>query len=39
MEQEVISKNGNAIGNIQSPRVTLEDGEKFKVVLRCTQVI
>ena len=26
----VISKTGNVLGNIQSPRVTLEDGAKFK---------
>ena len=30
IEQVLISKTGNVLGNIQSPRVTLEDGEKFK---------
>lgn len=30
VEQVVISKTGNVHGNIQSPRVTLEDGAKFK---------
>jgi cytoskeletal protein CcmA (bactofilin family) len=29
-EKVVISKTGNVLGNIQSPRVTLEDGAKFK---------
>ncbi len=30
VEKVVISKTGNVLGNIQSPRVTLEDGAKFK---------
>jgi cytoskeletal protein CcmA (bactofilin family) len=30
IEQVVISKTGNVLGNILSPRVTLEDGAKFK---------
>ena len=30
IEQVLISKTGNVLGNIQSPRVTLEDGAKFK---------
>ena len=30
VEQVVISETGNVHGNIQSPRVTLEDGAKFK---------
>ena len=30
MKQVVISTTENGLGNIQSPRVTLEDGEKFK---------
>lgn len=29
-EKVVISNTGNVLGNIQSPRVTLEDGAKFK---------
>lgn len=29
-EKVVIAKTGNVLGNIQSPRVTLEDGAKFK---------
>ena len=30
LKKVVISKTGNVLGNIQSPRVTLEDGAKFK---------
>tara|TARA_B110001452_G_scaffold283_2_gene259 strand:- start:4064 stop:4552 length:489 start_codon:yes stop_codon:yes gene_type:complete len=30
IEQIVISKTGNVLGNILSPRITLEDGAKFK---------
>lgn len=29
-ENVVIAKTGNVLGNIESPRVTLEDGAKFK---------
>lgn len=30
IEKVVISNTGNVLGNIESPRVTLEDGAKFK---------
>jgi cytoskeletal protein CcmA (bactofilin family) len=30
VEKVIISKTGNVLGNIDSPRVTLEDGAKFK---------
>jgi cytoskeletal protein CcmA (bactofilin family) len=29
-EKVIISKTGNVLGNIDAPRVTLEDGAKFK---------
>ena len=29
-EKVIISKRGNVLGNIDAPRVTLEDGAKFK---------
>lgn len=30
VEKVIISKTGNVLGNIDAPRVTLEDGAKFK---------
>lgn len=30
LEKVIISKTGNVLGNIDAPRVTLEDGAKFK---------